>query len=220
MRVLLVSDDPDRANRVIALLEREDHEVTHARTHDGGEFDLIILDGPDTLETCAAIRAARAAQPILVLTPDEDPAARVEALRAGADDALGTPFAASQMIARVDALARRARLVPADPRMLEADGCRIDLDHLRATRASTSKPLTAREASILAWLHRHRGRAVSRAELLAAVWGVAPTMATRTVDQTISVLRKKIERDPSRPRIVVGVKAVGYAWGDRSFTQP
>jgi DNA-binding response OmpR family regulator len=221
MRVLVASVDAGRRERLVALLEAE-HEVTVAA--DGGaalaaaareSFDLILLDLPD-LEVCARLRHDRPAQPILVLAQGESPEARVAALRAGADDSMSAPFAGSQMIARVDALARRARLVAADPRVIEADGCRIDLDQLRAVR-TTEVALTAREAAILAWLYRHRGRAVTRPELLASVWGVSPTMATRTVDVTVAKLRKKIERDPAAPRIVVGVKSVGYAWG---FTQP
>ncbi|MGH2570784.1 MAG: winged helix-turn-helix domain-containing protein [bacterium] len=73
--------------------------------------------------------------------------------------------------------------------------------------------LTAREVDILTWLFRHRGRVCSRAELLENVWGVPGDLRTRTVDMTISNLRRKIESDRSHPRVVVTVKGAGYAWG-------
>ena len=74
-------------------------------------------------------------------------------------------------------------------------------------------PLTPREVGILRWLHRHRGRAVSRAELLENVWGASADLQTRTVDMTIAKLRQKIEPDPASPKIVVTVLGAGYAWG-------
>ena len=72
--------------------------------------------------------------------------------------------------------------------------------------------LTAREVGILRWLHRHRNRSVTRAELLEQVWGTLGTLQTRTVDMTIAKLRQKIERDPSKPGIIMTVTGVGYAW--------
>jgi len=82
-----------------------------------------------------------------------------------------------------------------------------------AERNHKAIPLTSREAGILRWLHRHRVRAVSRAELLEQVWGVSSELETRTVDVTIANLRHKIERDPADPKIIVSVKGVGYEWG-------
>ena len=76
-------------------------------------------------------------------------------------------------------------------------------------------PLTPREIGILRWLHRHRARAVSRAELLEQVWGLRSDTETRTVDMTIANLRHKIERDAANPKIVLCVKGLGYEWGHR-----
>ena len=72
--------------------------------------------------------------------------------------------------------------------------------------------LTAREAGVIRWLYRHKGRAITRAELLEQLWSVPGSLATRTVDMTIANLRKKIEQDPSDPKIIVSVTGVGYAW--------
>ncbi len=96
---------------------------------------------------------------------------------------------------------------------IRADDCVLDLVRCRASRGGSSARLTRRECAILRWLHAHRPRAVSRSELLEEVWGVPGNLRTRTVDMTISNLRRKIEVDPAQPRIVVTVKGTGYAWG-------
>jgi DNA-binding response OmpR family regulator len=103
--------------------------------------------------------------------------------------------------------------LPAEPEILEADGCTLDLGRLEAVREESTFKITPREAGILRWLHRHRSRAVSRSELLERIWGSAGDLQTRTVDMTIANLRQKIERDPSEPRILLTVTGAGYAWG-------
>jgi two-component system response regulator RegX3 len=205
MKVLLAVDEAALRERVAEELAAQGHAVAEE-----GEEEIVIVDD---VARCERIRRARPAIPILVIDSEGDVAARVAALRAGADDALSVPFAGSQMGARLDALGRRARLAPADAETLEIDGCRLDLGACSARRGPVETPLTAREVGILRWLHRHRERAVSRAELLAEVWGASARMETRTVDMTIANLRKKIERDPARPAIVVSVKGVGYRLG-------
>jgi len=134
-------------------------------------------------------------------------------LKAGADDYVTKPFGARELLARVEALGRRVRATPNEPEALKIDGCTLDLGRLEAFRGRQATTLTAREGAILRWLHRHRTRAVTRAELLEQVWNLRPDTETRTVDMTIANLRSKIERDPADPKIVVCVKGVGYAWG-------
>ena len=136
-------------------------------------------------------------------------------LKCGADDYITKPFGARELLARVDAIGRRVKVAPSDPEVLEADGCRFDLSRCEGQRGRNVITLTAREAGILRWLYRHRSRAVSRAELLEQVWGMRSDTETRTVDVTIANLRHKIERDAANPRIIVCVKGVGYAWGER-----
>jgi DNA-binding response OmpR family regulator len=133
-------------------------------------------------------------------------------LSCGADDYVTKPFGGRELLARIEAVGRRAPSV-GGPDQLEADGCAFDLGMCRATRGVESFPLTAREAEILRWLHQHRGKAVSRGDLLENVWDAPKDLQTRTVDMTIANLRQKIERDPTKPCIVVTVKGVGYAWG-------
>jgi two-component system, OmpR family, response regulator len=151
--------------------------------------------------------------PILALTEGIDEVdARVANLRAGADDAMTVPFAHSQMMARVDALGRRARLVPRLPDLLEADGCLFDLSRCVAVRDGKVTQLSPREVDLIRWLHRNRERTVERREILEHVFRVSPDIETRSVDMAIATLRKKIERSPDRPAIIVSVKGLGYAW--------
>ncbi len=220
MRVLLVSGVPERAASLRALLLESGRasEVEIVGSVDGAAAeDLIILDqldlGARAHALCRSLREASAERPIMMLTAEGLVEDRVAGLEAGADDVVAVPFAATQMVARIGALERRARLAPAPPEVLEADGCLIDLGRCRAFRAAAAVELSAREATLLRWLHRHRQRAVSREEILEHIFGVSPEVETRSVDVAISSLRRKLERDPRSPRIVLSVKGKGYAWG-------
>lgn len=224
MRILVVEDEPVLRDGLVDLLSGAGHEA--AAVGDGLEaarrgteeaFDLVLLDlmlpGLDGMEVCRRLRQARPALPILMLTARGAEDDRVLGLSEGADDYVVKPFSARELLARVEALGRRAAAAGADAERIDADGLEIDLGRCRAVRDGTEVTLTAREAGIIRWLYRHRARAVSRAELLKQVWGVPGDLETRTVDVTISNLRRKIERDASEPRLVVSVKGVGYAWG-------
>ena len=224
MRILLVEDEPVLCEGLLDLLRGAGHDVEAAE--DGKRavelgteslFDLVVLDlmlpKLDGIEVCRKLRLARPWLPILMLTAKGSEDDKVDGLDAGADDYVTKPFGARELLARIDALLRRANAAPSPPEVLEADGCVIDLSRLEAQRDGRTVPLTPREAGILRWLARHREHAVSRRDLLVHVWGSRPDLETRTVDVTIANLRAKIERDPSNPKIVVSVKGVGYAWG-------
>jgi DNA-binding response OmpR family regulator len=103
--------------------------------------------------------------------------------------------------------------VPALPEVLEADGCMFDLGRQAALRGGVGTALSAREVMLIRWLHRHRGGTVTRRDILEHVFGVSPEIETRSVDMAIATLRKKIEREPERPAIILSVKGSGYAWG-------
>ena len=228
MKVLVVEDEPALREGLADLLRGEgflvetvaDGESALERGSDPS-VELLVLDlmlpRLDGLEVCRRLRELRPELPVLMLTARGSEDDKVGGLEAGADDYVTKPFSTRELVARVKALARRreARDLPA--RTIEADGCRIDLGRCRAFREG-ARPisLTAREAAILRRLYQHRGRAVSRAELLEVVWGTRADLRTRTVDMTIANLRQKIERDPAAPRIVVTLTGVGYAWGDQS----
>jgi DNA-binding response OmpR family regulator len=224
MRVLIVEDEQALREGLTDLLAAAGHEVV-ACEHGkdavavGTEevFELVLLDlmlpDIDGVEVCRRLRRARPALHILMLTARGSEDDKVTGLDAGADDYLAKPFAVRELLARINALGRRATAMPAEPEILEADGCVIDLGRLQATRDEASVSITPREVGILRWLHRHRARSVTRGELLERVWGSTGDLQTRTVDMTIANLRQKIERDPSSPRILLTVTGVGYAWG-------
>ncbi len=224
MNILVVEDEMMLREGLVDLLEGAGHEVTAVA--DGvsavdagtnGTFELVLLDWMlpklDGVEVCRRLRMARPTLPILMLTAKGSEADKVVGLKTGADDYVTKPFGVKELLARVEAFERRAARQPSGAEVVDLDGCVLDLGRCRGTRGDHGFELTAREVGILRWLHRHRARTVSRGELLQHVWGLSPEMETRTVDVTIGNLRKKIERDPASPAIIVSVKGVGYAWG-------
>jgi DNA-binding response OmpR family regulator len=226
MRILVVAREGADSQGLAKLLTEASHFVetvgndqAEKRASDPA-IELVLLradragsaDGVASL--CERLRRARPALPILVVTEADDVAQRVEALDAGADDCLASPFAATQMVSRVRALGRRARLVPPDAEVIVGNDCVMNLTDGTATRDRVRvQSLSPREVGIIRWLYRHRDRPVSRDELLEQIWGLPPGLQTRTVDVTISNLRRKIESQPEHPALIVSVKGVGYRWG-------
>ena len=226
MKILVVEDEPTLRNGLSDLLEGAGHMVE--AVDDGlkavargvsPEVEMMVLDlalpGIDGLEVCRRLRAARPELMILMLTARAREDDKVEGLSTGADDYVTKPFAARELLARVEALQRRFRRDGSTPipEHIELDGCLIDLGRCTATRNGQTISLTAREVRILRLLYQNRVRAMTRGELLEKAWGASSNLQTRTVDMTIANLRQKIERDASVPRIVTTVKGVGYAWG-------
>lgn len=226
MRILIVEDERSLREALVDLLTKRGFTIEAvadgllgAERGADPNIELVLLDLTlpklDGIEVCRRLRKLRPALPILILTARGSEEERVAGLDVGADDYLTKPFGTRELLARIEALRRRASIAPADAERVEIDGCLLDLGRCQAERDGAAVALTAREAGILRWLHRHRQRAVTRAELLQTLWGASDEIETRTVDMTIANLRQKIEREPSAPRIVVTVKGVGYAWGDR-----
>ena len=223
MRILVVEDEAMLREGLVDLLEGDGHEVASVgdgldavEVGQGARFDMVVLDlmlpRLSGLEVCRRLRLVRPGLPVMMLTAKGGEADKVEGLRSGADDYVTKPFSARELLARIQAFARRIAATPAPPEVFESDGCRFDLGACLAVRDGVEVALTAREVGILRWLERHRGRAVTRAELLEHVWGLSPHLETRTIDVTIGNLRKKIERDPKDPRILVAVKGIGYGF--------
>jgi DNA-binding response OmpR family regulator len=224
MRVLLIEDERTLREGLRDLLAAAGHEVVAVEDGPKGlhageaePFDLVVLDlmlpGMDGIEVCRRVRQSRPDVPILMLTARGSEDDKVTGFGAGADDYVTKPFAVRELLARVEAFARRAERQPTPDEVLEVAGCTLDLGRHEARRGGVSVGLTPREVGILRWLHRHRSRAVSRAELLEKIWGASADLQTRTVDMTIAKLRQKIERNPAEPEIVVTVTGAGYAWG-------
>jgi two-component system response regulator RegX3 len=227
LNILVVEDEPGLQRALVDLLGGAGHQVDAVGDGESAveaglrqSYDLILLDlmlpRMDGLDVCRKLREVRPALPILMLTARGAEEDKVNGLVAGADDYVTKPFGAKELLARVQALRRRARVSAHKPDQLQVNGTRFDLGRCTVWRGEEPTHLTQREVGILRWLYNHRARAVSRAELLEEVWGMPGDLQTRTVDMTISNLRQKIESNPSRPEIIVTVKGVGYAWGDRT----
>jgi len=224
MKILVVEDDPLLQDGLADLLKGAGHTVdvvadgiVAARSGLDPELDLVLLDVMlpriDGIEVCHRLRLARPNLPILMLTAKGSEEDKVRGLKVGADDYITKPFGARELLARIAAVARRAKSAPAEAEIIEIDGCRFDLGHCEARRDENVIRQTPREVGIVRWLYRQRARVVTREELLERIWGANAGMETRTVDVTIYHLRRKVERDHIHPKIIVSVKQVGYLWG-------
>ncbi|MFT3692888.1 MAG: response regulator transcription factor [Kofleriaceae bacterium] len=216
MRVLVVEDETSLREGISDLLRGDGHTVIAAADGKAGldkgtgeNFDVVVLDlmlpRLDGIEVCRRLRAAKPGLPILMLTARGSEDDKVRGLGEGADDYVTKPFSARELLARVRALGRRAPQV-ADDEVAIAGGT-IDLARMVIVRGDARTALTPREVGIVRWLHRHRDRVVSRAELLEQVFGQRGDLQTRAVDMAIAVLRKKLG-----PDLIVSVKGAGYAW--------
>ena len=182
-----------------------------------GQFDLILLDlmlpGVGGFEICDEVRKVDRRQPIIMLTAKTSDEDIITGLSLGADDYVAKPFSVSQLILRVKAVLRRARIGIEAAIHIELDGeIRIDTENLCGTRGDDGLAFTRREMDILQYLQANAERPVSRDELLNKVWGYDRNaeIETRTVDIHIAKLRRKIEIDPKQPRNLITVRGAGY----------
>jgi DNA-binding response OmpR family regulator len=180
-----------------------------------GGFDLVVLDvmlpGRNGFEICAALRAHDPKLPILMLTARGAEEDVLNGFRCGSDDYVTKPFSVAELLARIEALLRRAqRVEPAAVAPFAFGGWQVEPERLGATRDGARIELSRREIAILALLARDRGRIVSRRTLLADVWGMtAPDrVETRTVDMHIAKLRKKLGGDGHD--LIETVRGEGY----------
>jgi two-component system copper resistance phosphate regulon response regulator CusR len=218
MKVLVIEDDPTVGEFVKRGLEEQRWTVDLVADGAEGEalarsqpYDLVILDlrlpgrpGPEVLRN---LRARGFERPVLVLTAQDAIDAKVETLRAGADDYVTKPFALEELLARVEALARRPRAL-ASPRITVAD-LAIDLDSHQVRRAGQVIELTPKEFLVLEYLARHAGRVMSRTLITEYAWGYHFDPGTNIVDVVITHLRKKIDAAHAQ-KLITTVRGVGY----------
>jgi DNA-binding response OmpR family regulator len=220
-RVLVVEDDATVAEVVVRYLEREGYAtetvcdgVAALATARAEPPALVILDlmlpGMDGLEVCRQLRTF-APVPVVILTARGEEDDRIIGLELGADDYVSKPFSPRELIARVNAVLRRAQSQVAPPSrgVIEAGEVTIDLGAREVRTASGVAALTAREFDLLSFLAQHPRRAFRREELFQAVWGYTYG-DTATVTVHIRRLREKIESDPSNPTLITTVWGVGY----------
>jgi DNA-binding response OmpR family regulator len=214
-RIALIEDDNDIAFTVRLNLEREGYTVSHyGRGQEGlvavqrGGADFVILDlnlpDLDGLTICRELRRDPQTQaiPILILTARGSERDRVTGLELGADDYLTKPFSIRELLARVNAVWRRARAVLDDPTIYEDTEIKMDEKAFRVYRHGTEVKLAKKEFELLWLLVRNRGSVISRDRMLSEVWHMSDEIETRTVDAHIRNLRRKIGAD--RISTVVG----------------
>jgi two-component system alkaline phosphatase synthesis response regulator PhoP len=219
-RILVIEDEAALRLALSDRLRSEGYEVETAadgeqgwdRARQGG-FDLILLDvmlpGRSGFDLCRDLRREGVATPILMLTARGEVLDRVLGLKLGADDYLVKPFETAELLARIEALLRRAQ--PDTEGGAFAFGeVRVDFKRVEVTKAGEPVELSALEFRLLRYFVEHRGEVLSRDRLLDEVWGYSAEVYSRTVDQHVATLRRKIESDPRRPRHVVTVHGLGY----------
>ena len=217
MRVLVVEDDAKIASFVTRGLKQAGYAVDHAADGETGlalvestDYDAAIVDVMlpqlDGISLVKRLRAARRPTPVLFLSARSSVDDRVRGLQAGGDDYLTKPFAFSELLARVQALIRRATSSPESTRLVSGD-VTLDLVTREVTCAGKTVELQPREFSLLAFLLRHAGRPVSKTMILEHVWDYSFDPQTNVVDVVMSRLRAKI--DPDHRRIET-VRGVGY----------
>jgi len=219
MQILLIEDDDRVAQHIAKGLRELGHYVEHCSDGRDGlakacseQFDAIILDrmlpGLDGLSILAEIRGSGDVTPVLLLSALGEVDERVKGLKAGANDYLPKPFALSELIARIEILGRRTPIQAEQTRLQIAD-LELDLLGLLAQRGGKPLDLTAREFRILEYLVRNAGRVVTRSLLLESVWDYNFDPQTNIIDQHVSRLRQKVDRDFPVP-LIHTVRGSGY----------
>ncbi|MDP2996320.1 MAG: response regulator transcription factor [Bryobacterales bacterium] len=222
-RILLIEDEP---GLVLTLTDRLLAECYTVDSRTDGEsglaaaleaaHDLILLDlmlpRKSGLDICRALRRQDIATPILMLTARGQLVDKVVGLQLGADDYLTKPFEFPELMARIQALLRRAGRngAPATPATFGFGGATVDFRAGQVTRGGQSVPLSAREFQLLRYLIERRGTLITREELLREVWGYDALPTTRTVDVHVTWLRQKVEDDPRHPRFILTLRGLGY----------
>jgi two-component system, OmpR family, response regulator len=218
MKILVIEDDPTVGQFVKRGLEEQRWGVDLVADGEEGErragseaYDLVILDmrlpGKSGLDVLNSLRARGFERPVLVLTAQDAVDAKVKTLRAGADDYVTKPFAFEELLARVEALARRPRAI-ASP-VLRVAELELDQGTREVRRSGEPIDLTPKEYAVLEYLMRHAGRVMSRTLITEYAWGYHFDPGTNIVDVVINHLRKKVDAHHEQ-KLIHTVRGVGY----------
>ncbi len=221
-RILLVEDEDALSIPLSDRLRLEGYRVQVAADGETGlaqalegPFDLILLDvmlpRKSGLDVCRDLRQSGVGTPIMMLTARTQTDDKVIGLRLGADDYLAKPFDQTELLARVEALLRRA-LTPhtSSDTVRQFGNLRVDLRRAEVHREGRPVPLSAREFQLLRYFIEHSGALLTREELLRDVWDYKASTSTRTVDVHVGWLRQKLEEDPKHPKLIVTSIGMGY----------
>jgi two-component system alkaline phosphatase synthesis response regulator PhoP len=222
-RLLLVEDEPGLQLALSDRLAAEGYAVETAGDGDtavtratGEPFDVIVLDvmlpGRDGFDVAKTIRSQGVQTPILMLTARSQVVDRVVGLKLGADDYLTKPFETIELLARIEALLRRAPSGRSGVSLerYQFGDITVDVRKAEVTQKGQQLELSAKEFQLLKYFIEHRGATLSRDELLHEVWGYHATPSTRTVDVHVAWLRQKLEPNPRVPQFILTVHGLGY----------
>ena len=221
-RVLLVEDEPGLQLALTDRLVSEGYRVEAAADGNiavqratGEPFDVIILDvmlpGRDGFDVAKTVRQQGVQTPILMLTARTEVIDRVVGLKLGADDYLTKPFEMVELLARIEALLRRAPTTSGVAlERFQFGNVLVDARKAEVSRDGALIELSAKEFHLLRYFIEHRGATISREELLTEVWGYLATPSTRTVDVHVAWLRQKLEQNPRVPQYILTVHGLGY----------
>jgi len=221
-KILIIEDEENLVKGLKLNLADEGYEVDWASDGEEGlrkaleeTPDLIILDimlpEMDGLEVCRELRQKNIGIPILMLTAKGEEIDKVVGLEIGADDYITKPFSVRELLARIKAHLRRVeREEQTIPKIFSFGDVEIDFAHFKARRKGNELDLTSIEMEILKYLITHRSEVVTRDDLLDKIWGYDSYPTTRTIDNHILKLRKKIEEDPAHPKYILSVYGGGY----------
>jgi DNA-binding response OmpR family regulator len=228
---LMVAEDDDAIRTgLVDLLQSEGYRVKAALNgrealdfYKAERFDLILLDVmmPEIngFDVCQKIRAMDTAVPVIMLTAKSEEIDKVVGLKLGADDYITKPFGVHELLARIDAVLRRAKLtkkhpgkIAADHRVFSFGGATIDVQKYEGCQNKAAFALSSRELALIKYFHSHPDMVLSRDQILNAVWGIGYFGTTRTLDQHVAKLRKKIEPDAAHPCYLLTVHGVGYRY--------
>jgi two-component system alkaline phosphatase synthesis response regulator PhoP len=219
--ILLVEDEPglrktlsDRIRGEGFLVEVAANGIDGFEKAATGAFDLVVLDimlpMKNGIDVCRDLRQQGVHTPILMLSAKSQTIDKVLGLKIGADDYLTKPFEVPELMARIEVLLRRPAIRDSSSELFQLGSIRFNTRRAELSRSGKPIPISAREFRLLRYFTEHRGEALSREELLQAVWGYDSAPTTRTVDVHVAWLRQKLEDDPKKPKWILTVHGIGY----------
>ncbi len=219
--ILVVEDDSSILRGLKDNLDFEGYKVIEAIDGKSGlkkaledQPDLLLLDimlpGMNGHEICRKLKTDMPNLPIIMITARDSEMDKVSGLDLGADDYITKPFSIPELMARIRAVFRRYENVNDTPDEFIIGNIRLDFKRLRAFQDDQEIKFTSREFEIMKYFVEHAGEVVHRHDLLNEVWGYDTLPTTRTVDNFILDLRKKLEDDPANPKYIISIRGVGY----------
>ena len=228
LKILVAEDDANIRMGLVDTLESENYQVVEAsdgaralELFNNNKFDLILLDvmmpEKSGYDVCQDIRMVDKYIPIIMLTAKGEEFDKVLGLKLGADDYITKPFGIHELLARISAVLRRSKreTKPAEKSLhnkFKFGEFEVNTRTYKLSSKDRSIDLSEREVNLIQYFHAHPNEVLSRDNILNAIWGIDYFGTTRTLDQHIAQLRKKIEKDPSKPCLITTVHGIGYRY--------